>query len=84
MNFDQLRPRQLAQIPRMHARPGEQLPPVVRVEVLPIPCGDGGCADLVVVARDITTGAERIYHRPPDFDVVAASPAINRILQESA
>lgn len=69
MNITELRPGFLARIRRMHARPGEQPPPVVAVESLPEPCGDGHCQDVRLVARDLETGRELVYHRPPEFEV---------------
>lgn len=76
MRFDQLTPGQLARVPRMHARRGEQPPPIVVIESQLKKCGLGDCLDWEVTARDPETGREHVYHRPPGFDVeLWGSPA---------
>ncbi|MEV4837755.1 hypothetical protein AB0K05_24755 [Nonomuraea sp. NPDC049486] len=87
--FESLQPGQLARIRRMHARDGEQPPPIVVVESFPEPCGDGGCQDLRVTARDPVTGRELIYHRPPGFDaefwgVASPTPSLVTELKEQS
>lgn len=67
--FQDLAPGQLARVKRMHARPDEQLPPIVVIESTPEACGDGTCPDLRVTARNPETGRELVYHRPPRFEV---------------
>lgn len=78
MRFDQLTPGQLARVPRMHARRGEQPPPIVVIESQLKKCGLGDCLDWEVTARDPETGREHVYHRPPGF--VTATPALVKFM----
>lgn len=79
MTFAELIPGQLARIPRVHARLGE-LAPVVRIESRMCACTDGLCRDLVCITRDIETGVEHPYHRPPDFAVTVVTPTVKETL----
>lgn len=75
MAIADLEPGQLARIARVHAQPGEDLPPVVRVEYKPRKCAAFGCTAWDLVTRDVVTGEERIYHRKPDFPITLITPA---------
>ncbi|MFE3449660.1 hypothetical protein ACFXJ8_12060 [Nonomuraea sp. NPDC059194] len=76
MRFADLEPGSLARVPKAYApRPGDPLPPAVRMDHKPTPCGANWCEALNVVARDLETGATHYYHRKPDFQVIEITPA---------
>ncbi|MGW4469701.1 hypothetical protein ACWENQ_08510 [Nonomuraea sp. NPDC004354] len=75
MRFADMREGTIARVPKVNAKPGDPLPPAVRIDHVPTRCGVRTCAALDVVAHDVESEQERYYHRKPDFQVIEITPA---------